>query len=305
LYIPPEAGQNGRRLPVLFELAPWTSAGRQQLAWQAFRESLPDRLDRLISSGQIPPAIVVCPDLYTYFGGSQYVNSAFLGRHADFLVDELIPHLETHYPVIPGPAARGAFGRSSGGFGALRLAMDYPETFAAIACHSGDLGFDTALRRDMVTLCQGLARYDGDVSRFVDQCLRAPKLKGSEVHLLMLLGLAATYSPDPHRPEGFALPVDLLTGELIEPVWQQWLAHDPVVRVDQAVPALKKLSTLYIDCGSQDQFWLHYGARQLHQKLTSREVSHIYEEFNDNHSGTAYRYDESLPRLLAGMQTEE
>jgi len=298
VYLPAEALVSSKLLPVLYCLAPWTSAGRQQFDWQAFKESLSARLDRLMASGLMKPAIVVCPDLYTRFGGSQYVNSSYLGQHADYLIEELIPFVENHFPVAKGAAHRGIFGRSSGGFGALRLAMDYPGSFAALACHSGDMGFDTALRRDLPDLCQGLARYRGDVLKFMEDCLQLQKLSGRDVHLLMLLGLAASYSPNLSKQEGFELPVNWDDGELIDTVWQRWLEHDPVVRVKTHDKGLRQLKMLFFDCGSKDQYYLHFGARQFHKILQRMKIDHRYEEFDDNHSGTAYRYDVSLPMMV-------
>ncbi|MFW7381815.1 MAG: alpha/beta hydrolase [Oligoflexus sp.] len=301
VYLPHEEAAGTSSLPVLYCLAPWTSAGRQQFDWQAFKESLWDRLDRLISKELMKPSIVVCPDLYTAFGGSQYINSSYLGRHADYIVDELIPYIENRYPVAKGAAHRGVFGRSSGGFGALRLAMDYPGRFAAIACHSGDMGFETAFRKDLPDLCQALFRYQGDVQRLLDDCWRAVKIGGREIHLLMLLGLAASYSPNLEKPEGFDLPVNWYDATIIDEVWQQWLDHDPVVRVKSKDEALRQLKLLYMDCGNRDQYFLHFGARQMHDKLEKMGIKHRYEEFDDNHSGTAYRYDVSLPLLAEAI----
>ncbi len=87
IYLPKAVVDPKRRFPVLYCLAPWTSAGRSQFDWQPFRESLFDRLTRLIEQGHIPPCIVVSPDLYTSLGGSQYINSEYLGRHGDHLVE--------------------------------------------------------------------------------------------------------------------------------------------------------------------------------------------------------------------------
>ena len=35
-------------------------------------------------------------------------------------------------------------GKSSGGYGAIMLAMECPELFSAVACHSGDMYFEYA-----------------------------------------------------------------------------------------------------------------------------------------------------------------
>ena len=306
VYMPKAAHDKSKRFPVLYCLAPWTSAGRSQFDWQPFKESLFDRLNRLIDQGQIPPCIVVSPDLYTSFGGSQYINSQYLGDHGDHLVHELIPYIEENFPVLQGAQHRGVFGRSSGGFGALRLAMAYPATFGSVACHSGDMGFDAVYRRDLIDLCNGLKRYDGDVHQFLDECRSAQKVSGRQVHLMMLLGMCATYSPDLHSEDGFELPINLRTGVVDEGVWQRWLENDPVELLDQAtaIKNLKALNCLYVECGNRDQYNLHYGARQFTDKLSQNGVSHHYFEFDDNHSGTSYRYDVSLPLMLSAMTSK-
>ena len=304
VYLPAGYDQNtDRYYPVLYCLAPWTSSGRISFSWSSFKESLPDRLGRLVAQKQMPACIVVAPDLYTDLGGSQFINSSCLGPHADYLVKDLFPFIEDQFRVMKGGAHRGAFGRSSGGYGALRLAMDYPGEIGAVACHSGDMGFDQVYRGDLVDLCSGLVKFKGDVGLFIDSCLSANKIGGKDVHLLMLIGMAASYSPDEGMPQGLRLPIDLRTGALLEDVWQQWLAHDPVHLIENhnIQKALQKLSCLFIECGTRDQYNLLYGARQFVDALTHYGIDHQYQEFDDNHSGTDYRYDISLPLLSEAL----
>ncbi|MGE0171803.1 MAG: alpha/beta hydrolase-fold protein [Oligoflexales bacterium] len=294
VYIPNAKGKH----PVLYYLTPWTQSGKQAFGWQAFKEPLDEKISRLISEKKIPPVVVVAPDLYTYFGGSQFIDSPFLGSHASFIVKELTAFIESNFPVAPGWHHRGVFGRSSGGFGGLRLAMDFEQAFASVACHSGDLGFDAAYRHDLLLLPQELSRFDNDCDRFIKYTKSAAKLRSTEVHVLMLLGMAASYSPNPEISCGFDLPIDLWTGEIKEDVWRRWLAHDPVCRLDQTWRNLTGLKRLFIDCGKKDQYNLHFGARQLSKKLKNLKVEHSYEEFDDNHSGTEYRFDASLPEIV-------
>ena len=75
------------------------------------------------------------------------------------------------------------------------------------------------------------------------------------------------------------------------------MAHDPVNRVDTSVTALRQLNGLFMDCGFRDQYFIHYGMRQLSQKLEKAGIEHTYTEFNGTHSGIDYRLDESLPFL--------
>lgn len=298
-YIPDHV--KGDRFPVVYCLAPWTNAGRNLLEWRPFKESLPERVERLVENGAMGPVVVVCPDLYTDFGGTQFIDSAFFGPHAKHLVEEVFEFAERELPVKPGPAHRAVFGRSSGAYGALRLAMDYPASVAAVACHSADLGFETMFRGELINIVKGLASYRGSVESFLSAVRKSPKLSGQEVHLLMLLGCCGFYSPNLASAVGFDLPIDLYSGEISEDIWQKWLCHDPVVRVDQCAESIRKLKLLYIECGLRDQYNLLYGARQLKRKLELHKIRHLYEEFDDNHSSTDYRYDISLPLIYEAI----
>ena len=80
--------------------------------------------------------------------------------------------------------------------------MDPPGSFAGVACHSGDLGFDLAYGRDLVTLVSGLDRYNGNIGAFMQEVTESVKVTGKQIHLMMLLGMAATYSADPASPDG-------------------------------------------------------------------------------------------------------
>jgi len=298
-YIPNVGGN----FPVLFYLPPWTHAGRAAFDWQPFKESLQARLDRLIASGSIPPVVVVAVDLFTRFGGSQFIDSSYFGPHGTALVKELIPFVETNLPVKKGPDFRGAFGRSSGGFGALRLALDFPGHFSRIACHAGDMGFDLLYGGDLVTLPNKLARYGADASNYVSKVFSMPKISGGDIHLLMLLGMCGFYSPSIDTPLGYKIPIDLRSGIIDQNSWARWLEHDPIkVSARQTAP-FKDITSLFIDCGNRDQYNLMYGARQLSALLKQRSVPHTYQEFDDDHSGTEYRYDVSLPELCRGWSS--
>jgi hypothetical protein len=64
---------------------------------------------------------------------------------------------------------------------------------------------------------------------------------------------------------------------------------------------LKKLKLIFIDCGTTDEFNLHWGARMLHSKLIKSNIKHIYEEFDDGHMSISYRYDVSLPKIYSSL----
>lgn len=53
-----------------------------------------------------------------------------------FLVEELKPWVDRHYPTLPGPGTTGLMGSSRGGLISLAALIDYPGTFGAAACLS-------------------------------------------------------------------------------------------------------------------------------------------------------------------------
>ena len=119
----------------------------------------------------------------------------------------------------------------------------------------------------------------------------------------MMLAMAATYDPAPEMPYGIRLPVDMETCQLDEALWDRWLEWDPVqlIRRNEVQENLRSLTGLYIDCGSQDQYALIFGARMLTNELQSLDIEHHYEEFPDNHTSVDYRMDISLPYLYSKL----
>src|SRR5580692_8204667 len=74
VYTP--AGSDGAGLPLLVDIVGFTAGGPAHTNWTGFRENVPERLDRLIGEGTMPPVAVAFPDCFTRVGGNQYVNSA-------------------------------------------------------------------------------------------------------------------------------------------------------------------------------------------------------------------------------------
>ncbi len=60
-----------------------------------------DRVDRMISTCESPPALLVFVDATTSWGGSQFLSSPGCGRYLDYLCDEFIPFVDARYPTLP------------------------------------------------------------------------------------------------------------------------------------------------------------------------------------------------------------
>jgi S-formylglutathione hydrolase FrmB len=222
-----------------------------------------------------------------------------MGNWEDFLLDEMIPAIEREFRVAAGAKHRAIFGKSSGGYGSLVQGLRHGESWVGVASHSGDMRFDLVYLSDFPRMLDMLAGHGGDVGRFLKHLRSAVKIGRGEMMTLMHLAMAASYDPDPSAPMGIRLPVDPDTCELIAERWQRWLEHDPVHMIEKAVcqESLRKLRGLFVDCGSKDQYHLHYGARTFARKLEELGIEHRYEEFEDDHSAIDYRMDLSLPFL--------
>jgi enterochelin esterase-like enzyme len=294
VYVP--AGHDGAGLPLLVDLVGFTGGGPAHTNWRNFGENVPERLDRLIGVGAMTPTVVAFPDCFTRLGGNQYINSAAMGRWSDFLTTEMLPLVETRFRC-GGTGRRGVFGKSSGGFGAMAQALLRPGIWSAVACHSGDMGFDMVYRPDLYGTLRVLGKHGSSIEAFIRNFEATAKPTDTDIHALMTLAMAASYDPDPSCFLGIRLPADLETGEILAERWNNWLAWDPILLVDHHAEALKNLKFLFIDCGSVDQYNLVFGARRLHRKLDSFGIRHHYEEFTDNHNAIDYRMDISLPLL--------
>jgi enterochelin esterase-like enzyme len=297
----PHGYSEGARLPLLVDVVGFTGSGMGHTNWKAFTENVPERLDRLIGDGRMGPVVVAFPDCYSRLGGNQYINSAAIGRYEDYLIGEIVPFVERRFSC-GGEGNRGIFGKSSGGFGAITHGLRHGGFWAAIACHSGDMGFEMCYLNDVPKVLNELAKHGRSIEKFMAHFAAAPKPSEDEIAVVNLLAMSASYDPDPGCFLGVRMPVDLYTGELIPERWRNWLAWDPALTADAYAGNLRRLKGIYIDCGDRDQFALHYGARRLHRALERLGIAHVYEEFPDDHTAVDYRMDKSLPFLEQALR---
>ena len=303
VYLPPGYEQSGRPYLALWDLAAYTNSGPGHLNWRNHGENLPQRLDRLIGEGKLPPLVVVMPDCYTSLGGNQYVNSPGVGRYADYLVEELVPLVEREVNVVSSRNGRGLFGKSSGGYGALYHGINFSQTWGAVASHAGDVGFDLVYRPSFGAACAHLATYGGDSEAFIRAFWRMNRPGQDDFTTLLALAMAASYDADPENPRQIRLPFDHRTCRLDTERWARWLAFDPLQMVEAGVEALKSLHGLYIDVGLKDQYHIQFGSRELSDRLRSLGIDFLYEEFDGTHSAIDWRLDHSLPYLAKALNS--
>lgn len=150
VYTPPgynQSANRAERYPVLYLLhgspglpTDWLRYGRA-----------PEEVERLALAHKAPPMIVVCPDGRGIgsLGDSEYLNApSKVGPApspddppgvdvATFIWHELPAWVDTHFRTKAYPSMRLLGGVSTGGYGAVNLALRHPDVFGAGLSYSG------------------------------------------------------------------------------------------------------------------------------------------------------------------------
>jgi len=298
VYRPPRS-LAGERLPVVLVLHGFTGRPHGWLESHPWKPRPLVALDRAMASGELPSVVLAMPDAFTRLGGSQYVNSSAVGRYADYVAGEVVAWLDRELPTLPG--RRAVTGKSSGGFGALHLAMHYPGTFVALGAIAPDCNFEYGYGGELLAAARGLDAWGRDPRAFLAAFAERPSLAGDAHAILDLLAMSACYSPHPGSELGFDLPIDLETGERIPAVWERWRAFDPVVACERHASALRALELVYLEAGRRDEFHAQLSLRILVRRLRALGIACEHVEFDGGHFGIDERWEVVLARVARGL----
>jgi S-formylglutathione hydrolase FrmB len=244
-------------------------------------------LDGQIASGAIRPVIVVKPDgggcgPWGIFTGCNWVNSETLGDWEDYVVEDVVAWAEANFEILPGPDSRAILGHSMGGFGALHAALANPETFAAVASHSGYPYF-----QDFPVVHQPVV---------VSEQAGAPPYVWTPSVGTFTAGwfmMSAGFSPNPSNPP---YDVDFLldsAGLIVPSVFDRWLEHDPAALAAVLPPGGEP--AIYFDCGTNDEFLLHAFNVSFDAHLTSLGIDHDWRSYTGTHTNRLpLRFQRSL-----------
>jgi enterochelin esterase-like enzyme len=303
VYLPPGYAEGEQRYPVVYFLHSFSNSGASWANVSAFGLSAVDRLDGLIEAGTIPPVIGVFPDGWTSLGGSQWINSDAIGRYRDYVAKDVVGFMDRTYRTVAKAAARAVLGHSSGGYGALVMGRYHPELFSHLGSHAGDSYFEYCYLPDLPKAASSLMKAGGVEAWYADfkKRTRETKPRGEDFTVINVLAMAAAYSPKRGEPLNLELPFDPQTARLKLDVWNRWLVHDPVRFVPKFLDAFRKVKSVFLDCGTRDEFNLRWGTRMLAEEFKSSGVELAHEEFDDGHSGVTYRFERSLSFLVPRM----
>jgi enterochelin esterase-like enzyme len=303
LYVYRAPGATGEVVPSVYVIQGYTGQLDMWLARSVFEPNIIERLDRMFAAGDCPPAIVVFVDAWTSLGGSQFLNSAAIGRYMDYLCDEVVEFIDARYPTLEGRDHRGLAGKSSGGYGAMVVPMCRPDVFGAFASHAGDALFECCYLREFPMVARTLRdHFDGSFEVFLARLRKADHFDFERFGpAFNAYAMAAAYSPDPAEPGTVVLPFEVSTGRLINEVWERWLEWDPVRMAPRNASALRSMRRIYLDAGKSDEYFLDLGAQAFAAELERLGVEHSLELFEGGHGGISYRYPGAVRELVLAL----
>lgn len=292
-----------RPLPTVYVLQGYFGEIEKWCRRDLFSPTGIERFDQMLADPGCPDAILVFPDCWTTYGGSQFLDSTGTGRYRSYLCEEIVKLVGERYPTATEPARRGVSGHSSGGYGAMVTAMKRPDLFGALVSHAGDALFEVTVAPGFPETARILRdRFQGNFDVFFEQLAEAERFDFPTYgDALMNYGYAACYSPDPNRAGRALLPFDIGTGALLPDVWEKWLEQDPVRMIADHADALRGMRHVRIDSGRNDEYYMDLAATALHRELDGIGVTHEFELFEGRHSGNAHRYPAAMRALIQAL----
>jgi S-formylglutathione hydrolase FrmB len=214
--------------------------------------------------------------------------------------------VDARYPTLAGRDHRGLAGKSSGGYGAMVVAMCRADIFGAFASHAGDALFECCYLPEFPMVARTLRdHFEGSYEVFLERLREADHFDWSQLGPpFSAYAMAAAYSPDPDNPTTPLLPFEIETGRLIDRVWQRWLEWDPVRMAPAHADALRSMRRIYLDAGKSDEFYLDLGAQAFAAELALLGVEHTLELFDGAHGGISYRYPGAIRELVLALGSD-
>lgn len=127
VYLPAGYDTASGRYPVIYYLANLEGVA------ELFRNGVAKGdLDNAIANREIPPVIMVAPDVNTSVGTSWFTNSVVTGNWEDFVANEVVDQIDALFRTLPQRESRGLLGDRMGGYGAIRLGMRRADRFGSV-----------------------------------------------------------------------------------------------------------------------------------------------------------------------------
>ncbi len=277
VVLPPSYGSNpDKRYPVVYYLHGFSIDGRNFYNFMRVPEAV------AANAAEGREFIVVVPDTLTKMGGSMYSNSVTTGDFQTFIAKDLVAYIDSHYRTLATRESRGLAGHSMGGYGTWRIAMRYPEVYAAIWAQSACCISPRTETVESATAMASVPYENVDNAGFG---MRAG------------LASAVAWAPNPNNPP-YYVDFPLKDGEVDQMVIAQWAANSPLALVAGHVDALKSFKAIGADVGDKDG--LVADDTLMHDELAKFGIAHDWEIYDGDHvNRIAERFDDVVLPFMA------
>jgi S-formylglutathione hydrolase len=272
VYLPPAYDTSTKRYPVVYFLPGFGDRSMDTAA---------EDINKLIQAGTIQEMIIVVVPGDNQLGGSFYVNSPVTGNWEDFVVQEVVGYVDSHYRTIARVESRGLSGHSMGGYGALNIAMLHSDLFGAVYSLSPGLFDENGLANSrMFNLEYSIQKFlDGQKAVLAKPADQQPAAAlAMQDYFTTAYGLA--FAPEPEKPPFyFEYPYRESDGKLVrdDALWKRWESGygNLAEKVTQYKDNLLKLKGIVIDYGTNDNnTWIIDGCIYLDKQLTKAGIPH-------------------------------
>lgn len=272
VYLPPSYQREpARRYPVLYLLHGATSVPEEWVdgSYQGF--DIRVAMDSLVAAGTVPELIVVMPNADNALGAGFYANSATTGNWQDFVVRDLVRHVDGRYRTDARASKRALVGHSMGGFGAFNIGFDHPDVF----------GFVYAIS----PCCLGFVGRTGPSPAWA-ALWKLERWQDAPANERLLLGMAAALDGSRTDPRLFTeLPFDVRGDSSVVPnpkVQARWLARMPPDRAAAMVRRGDRQPVIVMESGSEEAA-LRLGIELLRARLDSLGIRYADTTFTGGH----------------------
>ncbi|MCD6233137.1 hypothetical protein J7J81_02010 [bacterium] len=292
IALPPDYYLNPtKHYPVVYYLAGFGANNETDINWIG-KENVVFYLDSLMAQGLIQDLIIVCPDPKNSFGGSFYTNSLLTGNWEDYIVKDLVYFIDNHYRTIASKNGRAICGFSMGGYGALMLAMKYPNVFGIVASFNAPLDLEEMQKAIFPKI---IAENPGGIRL---------STRSEQIFTPPFLAMAAAFSPNLNNPPYFLdLPLEYPNPEPIPSVWKRWLEHDPANLAAEYVDNLRKLK-IYIGVDKEDKFQITAAVENFHRVLVNLRIKHKFLLYPGGHEAGLRQFMNMLEFLSSSFENK-
>ncbi len=263
-------------------------------------------LDHLIQSHQLTPFILVQPDssisirckfnLTTNKGGplykgSLYVNSPYTGQWADYIFQDLLEHIDSHFRTIPDKAHRAIMGASMGGYGALYAGIFHPDQFSSAVAisplvnplelvdHRMIVPFNKMLFGKKKAACMGDAEL-------VDTLDTIDSIFSSNARLIV-------ENDDP--------TIRQIHRELAVSI-KNWNSANLFLHIKNNPQAFRDINLLF-NCERTDEYNISPQVEELHKILRELGISHQYEIYQNAYAAKISPHQIGiLSKIIGGLE---